>query len=72
MTTTKKYYGPIEAEIDSDRREIVLTVRRGKDPLGQGALERCINWALGRCREKYEDYQIILDGGDYVEGARVR
>ena len=71
MTTTRENYGIVQADVDADQREIRLSIRRGKDPLGQTTLEKCINWALGRCREKYEDYQIILDGGDYVEGARV-
>jgi len=59
-----EHYGPIWAAIDSDIKEIVLTVHRGKDPLGQGTLEQIVNWAVGSLRKRYENYQIIIEGSE--------
>ena len=57
-----EHYGPIEAEIDSVLKQVTLTVRRGKDPLGQGTIERCVNWAMSRVRDRYPNYHLMIDG----------
>ena len=55
-------FGLIKADIRTDLREVRLSVKRSKDPLGQGKIERCITWALSRCRERYPDYELLIDG----------
>ena len=57
-----EHYGPIECEVDSVLKQVTLTVKRGRDPLGQGTIERCVNWAMSRIRDRYPNYHLMIDG----------
>ena len=59
----RESYGLIKADIDTDQREIVLSVKRGRDELSQSTVERCITWAMSRCRDRYPGYRLLVDGG---------
>ena len=63
-----EHYGPIEAAIDAELQEVRLTVKRGKDPLGQTTLEKCVSWAVSRCKEKYPNYQLVIYGQEHATG----
>ena len=57
-----EHYGLVDAAIDADLREVRLSIKRGKDPLGQGTIERCVNWAMSRVRDRYPNYHLMMDG----------
>jgi hypothetical protein len=64
-----EFYGVVRADVDADLREVRLAVQRGRDPVFMVTLEKCVNWALSRCREKYPNYQIIVQGETYAASA---
>ena len=61
-------FGLIKADIDADLREVRLSVKRSKDPLGQGTIDRCVVWALGRIQERYPGYGVVFDGASATAG----
>ena len=62
-----EHFGLVEAEVDHVLKQVTLTVKRGRDPLGQSVIERCMCWALSRCRDDYPDYHIIVSGEEECE-----
>ena len=45
--TNKRFFGIVVADIDDADRQVDLSFApRGKDPLDDGHLDRCLSWAL--------------------------
>ena len=62
-----EHFGLVEAEIDHVLKAITLSVKRGRDELGQSTVESCMCWALSNTREAYPDYHIIVSGEEICE-----
>ena len=62
-----EHFGVISAKVDREAGKITLL--RGstgvKREVNETTIKRCLDWALSRCREKYPNYQLVIDGQEH-------
>ena len=61
---SKRFFGIVIADIDDEDHQVDLSFApRGRDPLDDGHLDRCLNWALSSLADlETKGYAIQLPG----------